>query len=76
LAQAGAGDILSGIIGALLAQGIDAWQSALSGAWLHSAAADEAAKKAGEIGLDLDLVTQASAALLNAEVSRAKVSGK
>ena len=41
LATAGTGDVLSGIIGALLAQGIDALDAAAAGAWLHGRAAEE-----------------------------------
>jgi NAD(P)H-hydrate epimerase len=41
LATAGTGDVLSGIVGALLAQGIDAWDAAAAGAWLHGTAACE-----------------------------------
>ena len=39
LATAGTGDVLSGIIGALLAQGVDARNAAGVGAYLHGAAA-------------------------------------
>jgi ADP-dependent NAD(P)H-hydrate dehydratase / NAD(P)H-hydrate epimerase len=39
LATAGAGDVLSGLIGALLALGMPAWDAACAGAWLHGAAA-------------------------------------
>jgi ADP-dependent NAD(P)H-hydrate dehydratase / NAD(P)H-hydrate epimerase len=39
LATAGTGDVLSGIIGALLAQGVDAFAAAAGGAWLHGRAA-------------------------------------
>ncbi|HKA83350.1 MAG TPA: NAD(P)H-hydrate dehydratase [Acidimicrobiales bacterium] len=41
LATAGTGDVLSGVIGALLAQGVDAFDAAAAGAWLHSRAALE-----------------------------------
>ena len=39
LATAGAGDVLSGVIGALLAAGLDPFDAASVGAWLHGAAA-------------------------------------
>jgi NAD(P)H-hydrate repair Nnr-like enzyme with NAD(P)H-hydrate dehydratase domain len=39
LATAGTGDVLSGIIGALLARGVAPFDAAASGAWLHGRAA-------------------------------------
>jgi hydroxyethylthiazole kinase-like uncharacterized protein yjeF len=39
LASAGAGDVLGGVIGALLAAGLTAYDAASVGAWLHGAAA-------------------------------------
>jgi len=41
LATAGTGDVLSGVIGSLLAQGVDAFDAAAAGAWLHTRAAQE-----------------------------------
>ncbi|HQZ34628.1 MAG TPA: NAD(P)H-hydrate dehydratase [Ilumatobacteraceae bacterium] len=42
LATAGTGDVLSGIIGALLAGGVPAFQAAAAGAWMHGQAANSA----------------------------------
>jgi len=44
LATAGAGDVLGGLIGALLAAGLSDFDAASVGAWLHGAAATMAAK--------------------------------
>ncbi len=42
LATAGAGDVLGGLVGALLAAGLDPFDAASVGSWLHGAAAVEA----------------------------------
>jgi NAD(P)H-hydrate repair Nnr-like enzyme with NAD(P)H-hydrate dehydratase domain len=39
LATAGAGDVLSGVVGALLATGLTPYDAASVGSWLHGAAA-------------------------------------
>lgn len=39
LGVAGAGDVLAGLIGSLLAAGLDPWDAAAAGSWLHGAAA-------------------------------------
>lgn len=49
LAKGGSGDLLSGVIGAMLARGLTAEQSAILGAWIHSRAG---ALAAGELGKD------------------------
>jgi NAD(P)H-hydrate epimerase len=40
LAAAGTGDVLSGVIGALLSRGMDAYEAARAGAWAHGRAAE------------------------------------
>lgn len=51
MATAGMGDVLSGILAALIAQGVDHESAACHGVWLHAAAADRAAEEAGQTGL-------------------------
>lgn len=51
MATAGSGDVLTGILTALLAQGYAPKQAALLGTWLHGAAGDHAAQEWGEESL-------------------------
>jgi hydroxyethylthiazole kinase-like uncharacterized protein yjeF len=51
LASAGTGDILSGIIGGLLAQGLSPINSATLGVYLHGAAAEEVRNSLGDSGM-------------------------
>lgn len=52
MATGGMGDVLSGIIGALLGQGLDALTAAGLGVYFHGLAGDFAAKDKGEMGLN------------------------
>jgi len=51
MAVAGMGDVLTGVIAALWAQGLPAFDAATCGALLHAAAGDAAAREGGERGL-------------------------
>lgn len=51
MATAGSGDVLSGIIGALMAQGISAEQAAPLGVYLHGLAGDATAAYCGKRGM-------------------------
>jgi hydroxyethylthiazole kinase-like uncharacterized protein yjeF len=66
LASAGTGDVLSGFIGALLAQGLAPRDAVLLGVYLHGAAADGlVAKGIGPIGMVASDVIEAGRDLLN-----------
>jgi NAD(P)H-hydrate epimerase len=51
MASGGMGDVLSGVLAALLAQGLGLFEAASAGVWLHGKAADLAAGEQGERGL-------------------------
>ncbi len=51
MAVGGMGDVLTGVIVSLVAQGMPLSSAACLGVWLHAAAADHAAEDIGEIGL-------------------------
>ncbi len=51
LATGGTGDVLSGIIGGLLAQRLPAFEAATTGVYLHGLAGEEASRKLGPDGL-------------------------
>ena len=58
LATAGSGDVLAGIIGGLLAQGMERYEAAVAGVYLHGAAADRWSAVNGSGGmLASDLLT-------------------
>ena len=57
MATAGTGDVLAGVIGAMLAQGFGVFDAARLGALLHGCAGDIAASRFGQVGMSAtDLV--------------------
>lgn len=67
LATAGTGDVLAGVCGALMAQGMGAWEAALAAVWVHGAAADRlVADGVGPIGLHAWELMQPIRTALNA----------
>ncbi len=66
LASAGTGDVLAGMLGALLAQGLSARDALLLAVFLHGAAADDlAARGIGPVGMTASEVIDAARGLLN-----------
>jgi NAD(P)H-hydrate epimerase len=51
LGTGGTGDVLAGLIGALLAQGVEPFAAACLGVFLHGAAGDRIAARLGDSGL-------------------------
>jgi ADP-dependent NAD(P)H-hydrate dehydratase len=51
MATGGSGDVLTGVIAALIGQGLAAFDAAILGAWVHGRAGDIAAAKLGQVGL-------------------------
>ena len=72
MATGGTGDVLSGVIGALLARGDDAWRAAAAGVYVHGLAGDLAAARRGQDSLVAgDLVEDLSEAIGSVTRSRA-----
>jgi len=59
LAKGGTGDVLAGLIGGLLAQGLEPVRAAELGVLVHGAAGDEAARQSGQAGLTASAVAEA-----------------
>lgn len=69
MASAGMGDVLTGMIAALLAQGAGARAAAAAAVWLHAAAADiVASRHSGPIGISASELIDPARALLNASI--------
>jgi NAD(P)H-hydrate epimerase len=78
LASAGTGDVLAGTIGALLAQGLDTFEAAQLGVYLHGMAGEAVRARIGDSGLlasdltaELPLARKRLAALLPAATGEA-----
>jgi NAD(P)H-hydrate repair Nnr-like enzyme with NAD(P)H-hydrate dehydratase domain len=69
LAIPGSGDVLTGVIAGLIAQGLSAWDAARLGTWLHARAGDRfaTARPFGLLALELAALIPEAAA----EISRA-----
>src|SRR5439155_4333385 len=75
LATAGTGDVLTGIIAALLAQGLDPWGAATLGVYVHGLAADRIARERGPLGLVASDVIEALPATLHELEQRSHARG-
>lgn len=64
LGTAGAGDVLTGVVGALLAQGMDAFEAARLGVLVHGLAGDRASAAIGGLGMVAGDLPDAIAAIM------------
>ncbi len=68
MATGGSGDVLAGMIGALLAQGFDTWAAAMCGVYLHGAAGDRAAARLSQHAmLPRDIIDELGGLFLDLE---------
>lgn len=65
MASAGTGDVLSGVIGAMVAQKLGLWEAATIGVLAHALAGDLAAAQIGERGMLASDITRRLPAVLN-----------
>ncbi len=65
MATAGSGDVLSGIIAALLAEGLSTENAAVCGVILHAAAGDIAAKRFSKTAMNAEDIAESLAALFS-----------
>jgi len=65
MATAGAGDVLTGVIAALVAQDMNGFDAAVLGVYVHGLAGDVAAEKTGQVSLiATDIIESLGAAFL------------
>jgi len=69
MASAGTGDVLAGVIGAMLAQRLNPWDAATVGVAAHASAGDLAAGQLGERGMMASDITDCLPAVLNRDRS-------
>ena len=65
MASAGTGDVLAGVIGAMVAQGLDPWHAAMAGVLAHALAGDRAAAQIGARGMLATDITDRLPTVLN-----------
>ena len=68
MATGGSGDVLAGLIGGLAAQGMEPYQAAMCGVYLHGAAGDRAAERLSQHSmLPSDIIEELGSLFLNME---------
>lgn len=65
MATAGSGDVLTGIIGGMFANGMDLFEGAVLGTYLHGCAGDEARKQLGEYSMKADDIADSIKNVIN-----------
>lgn len=58
MASGGSGDVLTGMITGLLAQGLEPWQAAVAGVYVHGVAGDLASSRLGEASVTAGAVLE------------------
>ena len=76
MATAGSGDVLSGVLAGLIAQGMEPGQAAPVGVCLHGAAADRQAAEAGAYGMTARDILGGIRAVLHSKENREAKEGR
>jgi NAD(P)H-hydrate epimerase len=70
MASGGSGDVLSGVIGAFIAQGMDLFDASVLAVYVHGRAGDQAARRTGELALTaVDIIEALPAAFRGVDPS-------